>query len=446
MSGAGMFRSVAKAKMIEIPIRKHQSGKALFQHVGTYQPDRLRVSLSDSMGCLSMQCRLYNAGGFNIDESTSRVGEWVDNGGYEEGYEDEEKEYEQDSEGGSFNKPIYDFENTQYYGVIGIGSPVPQNLKVIFDTGSSNLWVPDSDCLWTCLGHDTFNPEKSSTYCATDKKFEIKYGSGSVKGQLANDDVYIGSAPITNFTFGMVDDARGMGLNYYVSQFDGVFGLGWSTISVGHLEVPIPAMKRQGMIKDAVFAFHLGRKDGESGTLSIGGYRDNGSMSWIPLASRDYWTIKVDRMQMALNITEGTQSDTESDKLVQLVSNSTRAIVDSGTSLIAAPAIVVDKLSQLIGAYKLPWVSSIRFVSCDKKKSLPDLQFVINGITFSVPPSDYLIQTSSKSTVPCVLGITPFDLPNSPEPIIILGDVFMRRYYTVFDYDNSRIGLAPYTV
>lgn len=77
--------------------------------------------------------------------------------------------------------PMNNFLDAQYFGEISIGTP-PQKFQVIFDTGSTNLWIPSSLC-WSpaCWTHNTYKSQASSTYQANGTKAVLKYGSGSTE-------------------------------------------------------------------------------------------------------------------------------------------------------------------------------------------------------------------------------------------------------------------------
>lgn len=70
---------------------------------------------------------------------------------------------------------ISEFEDAQFYGPITLGTP-PQNFNVIFDTGSSNLWVPNTNCsVLSCGLHARFDSSKSSTFVVSIYR-RIRYG------------------------------------------------------------------------------------------------------------------------------------------------------------------------------------------------------------------------------------------------------------------------------
>jgi predicted nucleic-acid-binding Zn-ribbon protein len=135
--------------------------------------------------------------------------------------------------GSSGEVDLYNFDDTQYYGQIAIGNP-HQEFLVLFDTGSSNLWVPGSTCK-NCGAHNFYQSNDSTTYIANGTTFEIRYGTGSLKGYLSSDIVYVGNIN-DRVTFGEATDEPG--IVFKEAKFDGIFGLAFVSISEDHVDPP----------------------------------------------------------------------------------------------------------------------------------------------------------------------------------------------------------------
>jgi cathepsin D len=325
--------------------------------------------------------------------------------------------------------PINDFENAQYYGPISIGTP-PQNFQVVFDTGSSNLWVPSSSCSLlniACRLHSKYDSSKSSTYVKNGTSFAIQYGSGSLSGYTSEDTVSVGSVTVPNLLF--AEAVKEPGIAFIAAHFDGILGFGFPEISVNGMNPFFQAALEAGVIKEAKFAFYLEKSGSTGGELTLGGVdstKYTGDFTYTPITIKGYWQFDVSEVKVA-----GTS-----------FADTTKAIADTGTSLLAIPtSSMTSLLTKFPSGIVKPLAAGEYTVECDKVSEMPAISFSIAGKDFVLEGSDYVLSVSGE----CLLGFTAIDVPPPRGPLWILGDVFLRKHYTVFDYGNSQIGFATAT-
>lgn len=231
--------------------------------------------------------------------------------------------------------------DAQYYGEIGIGSPA-QNFTVIFDTGSSNLWVPSAKCYFSlaCYFHSRYKSSKSTTYTSIGKSCEINYGSGSISGFFSQDNVQVGDVVVKDQVF--IEATREGSLTFLLAKFDGILGLGFQEISVGNATPVWYNMVQQDLVSDEVFSFWLNRDPTAQagGEIVFGGVDEKhfkGKHTYVPVTKKGYWQIEIG------DIFVGNQS-------TGVCEGGCAAVVDSGTSLLAGPTIVVTEINHAIGA------------------------------------------------------------------------------------------------
>ncbi|CBZ52709.1 Pepsinogen A1, related [Neospora caninum Liverpool] len=336
------------------------------------------------------------------------------------------------------HQELLNFHNSQYFGEIQVGTP-PVPFVVVFDTGSSNLWIPASECKRGCMPHTRFDPKTSSTYLPINAGAGepaiafIQYGTGACVLRMAKDTVFIGGITVQNQTLGLA--LQESTHPFADLPFDGLVGLGFPDVT-GEEGLPADAlplvdlMMKQKLLKRNVFAVYMSEQLNQPGEITFGSVNprytfEGHKPQWFPVISLDYWEVGIHGLRLngkSLRICERKRC---------------KAAVDTGSSLITGPSEVINPLLQSLNVAE----------DCSNKDSLPTVTFVLEDtdgrlVKFPLKPSDYLVEeiNSQGKSVTCAAGFIPMDVPAPRGPLFVLGNSFIRKYYTIFDRDHMMVG------
>jgi cathepsin D len=195
-----------------------------------------------------------------------------------------------------------------------------------------------------------------------------------------------------------------------------------------------------------------------------------GSLNWHRVSEKSYWQVEMDDIYI-----NNTPLNICPDGPCKLV-------IDTGTSIMTGPSSDLDTLLN-----KLP------LSDCNDTSNMPEIGFKLGDLLYTIKPSEYIIfsqrhvssfleseetklgkissskaQTSTnmktkiKETLllntfmqegkygienkskqfSCKRAFMPLDVQEPRGPLWVLGDIFLRKYFAVFDRDNARIGIA----
>ncbi|KAI1304951.1 Lysosomal aspartic protease [Halotydeus destructor] len=280
------------------------------------------------------------------------------------------------------------FDDAQFFASVEMGTP-GQPFNVVFDTGSSNIWLPSSKAKSFALffKQQLYNSSLSSTWKQDGTIVTIPYAFGKTKGFVSNDILALGglNTPV-NFV-----EATDQELQWYAFQFDAVFGIGYPALTAEGGSGLLPQLKEQGLSSPML---------------------------------RFTWT------RFALG------EDTTS-----FCNGGCDVIISSANTRFALPSAQVEALNKKIGAKISPELAPGTYtLDCTTLSQLPTLTFVLGGRKFDFLPTDYVIVDSEEMY--CISGFTGIDSPSGTKPFWVLGNMFYSNLYTVFDYENNQIGFA----
>jgi len=340
-----------------------------------------------------------------------------------------------------YDQRLDNFRNTQYTGHFTIGG---QDIQGIFDTGSFELLVRSTKCAQCKHPTPPYDAKKSPTFEKNGSVVQHVFGSGPCISESGYDTVQVGPMmvqrqhiwEITAHQIPVLDQAK----------FAAIVGIG------PHFA---PGNEERTLLMNyevEEFSICLERASGAPGHLTWGPQPTalKAKMASVPVEGKLHWAAKMTDIGFHKEAPKGA-SLLASKKMTNPCGKGCAAIVDSGTSLIAAPTAALMELSAQVGPIN---------EDCSNLHELPVLKFKMGDKDFELPPHAYVMRIKGavmqannvwdvlffkpqiKKVNMCIPAFMQIDMNSQMGPVWILGMPFFRYYHTSFDRKTKEMHFA----
>jgi len=337
----------------------------------------------------------------------------------------------------------------QYYGEVEVGTP-PQKFTVIFDTGSGHLLVPSGQCdSEACRLHKKFAAKNSSTAMPvgwadeplkraedeTDRDTKvINFASGDAVGQFTRDRVCLGGSTLFCTTADFIEMTEESDDPFKDASWDGVLGLGQSISDAPEFNIfGVMSQSATPKMTAPIFAVYLGRYVSDDAEITFGSVRKErmaSPLTWVNVSEEGYW-----QFQFTDFLIDGKPTGLCS----KYGKRQCQAVLDTGSSLMMGPKNDLDQLLQLLH------FGNDTTQNCSLDFKFPKLGFQIAGKTFEMEPNDYMDRSHDEYTPKgmelCWAHLMPIG-DTGRGPIVVLGMPFLRTFYTAYNMQDKKIGIA----
>jgi hypothetical protein len=345
----------------------------------------------------------------------------------------------------TFKQTLHNHMNVQYYADFDIGG---QNISGIFDTGSFELLVRSTRCDHCAHPTPAYDHTKSSTYKENGTVTQHVFGSGPCQSVLGYETVSVGPLKAEGQAFWEIMAHRIAVLD--TAKFAAIVGIG-PNFAYGNKEQTL--LMSYGIDE---FSVCLQKPRGAPGYLTWGPTESlkKNQFATAKVHGKHHWATRLTDVSFKAPVKSAdAKKGAKEAKEVSLPCGGAgcTAIIDSGTSLIAAPGMALMQLSQQIPAIK---------EDCSNLHDLPNLHFVIDGIDFTLPPQAYVMRITGalmeandiwdilffkpklRKLDMCMPAFMQMDMMSEQGPVWILGMPFFRYYHTTFDRVNEQMHFA----